>query len=76
MLLINIIVMLLLGQEGSKFVWMNDPSIYWEDGSYELEGHDSPDRIGQKIYYPGYNVLSHNICYTLRNISIQLHLGF
>lgn len=36
---------------GSKFVWMNDPSIYWEDGSYELEGHDSPDRIGQKIYY-------------------------
>lgn len=36
------------------YIWMNDPSIYWEDGSYRLEKKDSPSKIGQKIYYPGY----------------------
>ena len=33
---------------GSKFVWMNDSSIYWEDGSYELEGHDSQIESGKR----------------------------
>lgn len=31
---------------------MNDPSLYWSDGSYKLKAKYSPTQIGQKIYYP------------------------
>ena len=37
----------------SQYVWMNDPSLYWNDGSYKLKAKNSPTQIGQKIYYPG-----------------------
>ncbi len=38
---------------GNTSYWMNDPSIYWEDGSYILQTRDAPSAIGQKAYYGG-----------------------
>ncbi len=38
-----------------NFVWMNDPSAYWLDGSYSLQSMYMPSAIGQKIFYPGTN---------------------
>lgn len=35
------------------YVWMNDPSQYWLDGSYNVQSVDSPGMIGQKAYYGG-----------------------
>lgn len=38
---------------GSTSYWMNDPSKYWEDGSYTLQTWNSPSVVGQKAYYGG-----------------------
>lgn len=38
----------------NRSVWMNDPSAYWNDGSYRLITSNSPSAVGQKAYYPGY----------------------
>lgn len=37
----------------SRSVWMNNPSAYWNDGSYRLITSNSPSAVGQKAYYPG-----------------------
>ena len=37
---------------GRKNVWMNDPSVYWNDGSYRLITSNSPSAVGQKAYHP------------------------
>lgn len=37
----------------SRSVWMNNPSAYWDDGSYRLVTTNSPSTVGQKAYYPG-----------------------
>ena len=37
----------------STFVWMNDPSAYWNDGSYSLKAQGQPTAVGQKVTYGG-----------------------
>ena len=34
--------------------WMNDPSLYWRDGSCHVQAINAPTRIGQIIWYPGH----------------------
>lgn len=33
----------------STFVWMNDPSAYWNDGSYSLKAQGQPTAVGQFV---------------------------
>lgn len=37
----------------STFVWMNDPSAYWNDGRYSLKAQGQPTAVGQKVTYGG-----------------------
>lgn len=37
----------------STSFWMNDPSAYWNDGSYSLASTYSPTAVGQRVTYAG-----------------------
>lgn len=38
-------------QDSDNTMWMNDPSKYWEDGSYQYKGNSSTS-VFQKVFYP------------------------